>query len=251
MTQVEVATFTEGEPGPAQPYSLVLGEGQTLPALEEMIMGLLPGETAEGEVKFPDDHADESRRGQTRKVRVKLLEVKRQELPPLDDSFAREVGEFENLDALKGAVRTDLQKDAEREAEARMRDQLVEQLVTANNITAPASLIDRVIRGYAQAYEIPEAQLQNFAGEFRPVAEAQVRRELVMEAVIEKHNLKATETELDERIAAMAEARKVPTGQLYATLQKANRLAELQRALTEEKAFKFLLEQSTVEEVSA
>jgi trigger factor len=251
MTQVEVATFTEGEPGPAQPYSLVLGEGQTLPALEEMIMGLLPGETAEGEVKFPDDHADESRRGQTRKVRVKLLEVKRQELPPLDDSFAREVGEFENLDALKGAVRTDLQKDAEREAEARMRDQLVEQLVTANNITAPASLIDRVIRGYAQAYEIPEAQLQNFAGEFRPVAEAQVRRELVMEAVIEKNNLKATETELDERIAAMAEARKVPTGQLYATLQKANRLAELQRALTEEKAFKFLLEQSTVEEVSA
>jgi FKBP-type peptidyl-prolyl cis-trans isomerase (trigger factor) len=72
-----------------------------------------------------------------------------------------------------------------------------------------------------------------------------------MEAVIEKNNLKATETELDERIAAMAEARKVPTGQLYATLQKANRLAELQRALTEEKAFKFLLEQSTVEEVSA
>ncbi len=160
-------------------------------------------------------------------------------------------GEFENLAALTVAVKTDLEKDAEREADARVREQLVEQLVAANNITAPASLVDRVIKGYAQAYEIPEPQLPNFAGEFRPVAEAQVRRELVLEAVIEANNLKASETELDERIASMAEARQVPAGQLYTTLQKSNRLGELQRALTEEKTFKFLLEQSTVEEVTA
>ena len=214
-------------------------------------MGMLPGETSEGEVKFPDNHADETLRGQTRKVRVALLEVKRQELPALDDDFAREVGEFENLAALRDAVKADLEKDAEREADARVRDQLVEQLVAANNITAPASLVDRVIKGYAQAYEIPEPELENFAGEFRPVAEAQVRRELVLEAVVDANNLKASETELDERIATMASARQVPAGQLYATLQKTNRLGELQRALTEEKTFKFLLEQSTVEEVSA
>jgi trigger factor len=251
MVRVEVATSSDEEPGTAQPYSLVLGSGQTIPDLEERIMGMLPGETSEGEVKFPEDHADESRRGQTRKVRVSLLEVKRQELPALDDDFAREVGEFENLAALREAVKTDLEKDAEREADARVREQLVEQLVAANNITAPASLVERVIRGYAQAYEIPEAQLPNFAGEFRPVAEAQVRRELVLEAVIDANNLKASESELDERIATMAQARQVPAGQLYTTLQKANRLGELQRALTEEKTFKFLLEQSTVEEVTA
>ena len=251
MVRVEVATSSDEEPGTAQPYSLVLGSGQTIPDLEERIMGMLPGETSEGEVKFPEDHADESRRGQTRKVRVSLLEVKRQELPALDDDFAREVGEFENLAALRAGVKTDLEKDAEREADARVREQLVEQLVAANNITAPASLVERVIRGYAQAYEIPEPQLPNFAGEFRPVAEAQVRRELVLEAVIDANNLKASEGELDERIATMAQARQVPAGQLYATLQKSNRLGELQRALTEEKTFKFLLEQSTVEEVTA
>lgn len=251
MVRVEVATSSDEEPGTAQPYSLVLGSGQTIPDLEERIMGMLPGETSEGEVRFPEDHADESRRGQTRKVTVSLLEVKRQELPALDDDFAREVGEFENLAALREAVKTDLEKDAEREADARVREQLVEQLVAANNITAPASLVDRVIKGYAQAYEIPETQLPNFAGEFRPVAEAQVRRELVLEAVIDANNLKASETELDERIATMARARQVPAGQLYTTLQKSNRLGELQRALTEEKTFKFLLEQSTVEEVTA
>ena len=251
MVRVEVATWQEDEPGPAQPYNLIIGQGQTIPDLEERIMDLLPGETSEGEVKFPEDHADESRRGQTRKVRVSLMEVKRQELPELDDAFAREVGEFENLDALKAAIRQDLAQDAEREADARVRDQLVEQLVTANNITAPASLVDRVIRGYAQAYEIPTEQMDKFAGEFRPLAEAQVKRELVLDTFIESNQLAATEAELDERISKMAEARGVAAGQLYASLQKSNRLTELMRALTEEKAFKALLEQSTVEEVTA
>ena len=251
MVRVEVATWQDDEPGPAQPYSLVLGQGQTIPDLEERIMGMLPGETSEGEVKFPDDHADESRRGQTRKVRVTLLEAKTQELPPLDDAFAREVGEFETLDALKTGVRADLARDAEREADARVREQLIEQLVAANNITAPPSLVDRVIKGYAQAYEIPEEQLERFAGEFRPLAEQQVKRELVLDTFIESQGLKATEAELDERISAMAQARGVAAGQLYASLQKSNRLNELTRALTEEKAFKALLEQSTVEEVKS
>ncbi|MEO8199000.1 MAG: trigger factor [Gemmatimonadota bacterium] len=251
MVRVEVSTWADDEPGPAQPYSLVLGQNQTIPALEEMIMDMLPGETREGDVKFPDDHADESRRGQTRKVRIHLLEVKTQELPALDDDFAREVGEFENLDALRTALRADLERDAEREADARVRDQLIEQLVAANDIAAPESLVDRVIKGYAQAYEIPAEQTDKFAGEFRPLAETQVRRELVIDAIIEKNNLAASEADLDERVASMATARGVPAGQLYASLQKSNRLSELQRALTEEKAFKFLLEQSTVDEVTA
>jgi trigger factor len=251
QVRVEVATWTDEVPGPAQPYSLVIGQGQTIPALEELIMGMLPGETKEGEVKFPDDHADESRRGQTRKVRVHLLEVKTQELPALDDAFAREVGEFETIDAVRAAIRTDLERDAEREADARVRDQLIEQIVAANSINAPDSLVDRVIKGYAQAYEIPAEQAERFAGEFRPLAETQVRRELVLDAIIEKNSLAASEAELDERVAAMAGARGVDTGQLYASLQKSNRLGELQRTLTEEKAFKFLLEQSTVDEVTA
>jgi trigger factor len=251
MVRVEVATWLGDEPGTAQPYSLVLGQGQTIPDLEERIMSMLPGEVTEGEVKFPDDHADESRRGQTRKVRVNLIEVKAQELPALDDDFAREVGEFESIDALKTALQTDLGKDAEREADARVRDQLVEQLVAANNISAPPSLVDRVIKGYAQAYEIPAEQMERFAGEFRPLAEQQVKRELVLDTFIESKGLKATEADLDERISSMAQARGVEAGQLYSSLQKSNRLNELMRALTEEKAFKALLEQSTVEEVSA
>jgi trigger factor len=249
MVRVEVAPIENGVAGPAQPHDLVLGDNQAIPELEERIMTLLPGETAEAEVRFPDDHPDESRRGQTRRVRITLYEVKRQELPPLDDALAREAGDFENLDALRAAVRQDLEREAARDADTEVRRNLIGQLVEANRVEAPHSLVHRLLHGYAEVYKVPEEQLAGFEQQFRGIAETQVKRDLALDAVVEAHELRATESELDERINAMAATRGVPAGQVYASLQKANRLQELERAITEEKAFDFLLKQSTVEDL--
>jgi trigger factor len=252
MVRVDVAPIEDGAaPGPSQPHDLVLGNNQAIPELEERIMSLLPGETAEAEVRFPDDHPDESRRGQARRVRIALHEVKRQELPPLDDSLAREVGDFESLDALRSAVRQDLERQAAREADSEVRQNLLAQVVEANRVEAPESLVHRLMHGYAEAYKVPEEQLPTFEQQFHQIAETQVKRDLALDALVEAHNLRATESELDQRINSMAEARGVPAGQVYASLQKANRLQELERALTEDKVFDFLLKQSTVEEVNS
>jgi trigger factor len=250
MVRVEVAPIEDGAAGAAQPYDLVLGQNQAIPELEERIMGLLPGETSETEVRFPDDHPEESRRGQSRQVRVTLHEVKRQELPPLDDALAREMGDFENLDALRAAVRHDLERDAERDADAQVRQALLAQVVEANGVQAPESLVHRLMHGYAEVYRIPPDQLATFEQQFHQVAETQVKRDLVLDAVVEQQGLRATEAEIDARIAAMAEARGVSPGELYGSLQKANRLAELERGITEEKAFEFLLQQSPVEKAT-
>jgi trigger factor len=250
MVRVEVAPIEGGTAGAAQPYDLVLGQNQAIPELEERIMGLLPGETSETEVHFPDDHPDETRRGQSRQVRVTLHEVKRQELPPLDDAFAREMGDFENLEAFRAAVRRDLERDAERDADAEVRQTLLAQVVEANGIKAPESLVHRLMHGYAEVYRVPPEQLPTFEQQFHQIAETQVKRDLVLDALVEGQGLRATEAEIDTRIAAMAEARGVSAGELYGSLQKANRLAELERGITEEKAFDFLLQQSTVEEAT-
>jgi trigger factor len=251
MVRVEVAPIEDGTAGAAQPYDLVLGQNQAIPQLEERIMGLLPGETTETEVRFPDDHPEESRRGQSRKVRVTLHEVKRQELPPLDDAFAREMGDFDNLEAFRAAVRRDLEREAEREADAEVRQALLTQLVEANGVQAPESLVHRLMHGYAEVYRIPPDQLPTFEQQFHQVAERQVKRDLVLDALVEQQGLRATEAEIDARIAALAEARGTTAGELYSSLQKSNRLAELERGITEEKAFEFLLQQSTVEKAAS
>jgi trigger factor len=251
MVRVEVATIENGAATPSQPHNLVLGESQTIPELEEQIMSLLPGETRDAEVRFPEDHPDESRRGQTRHLRITLHEVKRQELPPLDDALAREVGDFESLEALRATVRQDLEREAAREADAEVRRSLIAQVVQANNIQAPESLVHRLMHGYAEMYKVPEEQLPTFEQQFHQIAEEQVKRDLALDALVDAHGLRATEADLDERINTMAGARGVPAGQIYASLEKSKRLGELERAITEEKAFDFLLKQSTVEEVKS
>jgi len=251
MVRVEVAPLDDSGAGASQPYDLVLGQNQAIPDLEERIMTLLPGEQADAEVKFPDDHPDEARRGQSRRVRVTLHDVKRQELPAIDDALAREVGDFENLDALRAAIRQDLEREAAREADVQVRQALIQQIVEANNVQAPESLVHRLMHGYAEMYRVPQEQLEQFEQQFHQIAEAQVRRDLVLDAVVEANGLRATEGELDQRVGELAAARGVPAGQLYGSLQKANRLSELERAITEEKAFAHLLQQSTIDEVKS
>ena len=252
LVSVTVSTLEEGkEASETQPYGLVLGEGQTIPDVEEQIMKLLPGEVAEADVRFPEDHPEEARRGESRKVRIALHEVKEQILPPLDDAFARELGDFDSVEALRARIVEDMGAEAVRTADQGVRDQLVQALVEANGVPAPKSLVHRLVHAYAEGYRIEPAQFDTFASSFEPVAQAQVKRELVLDAVSTAQNLHATEAELDARVAELAVARGVEPGKLYASLQQGKRLGELQRTITEEKTFAWLLGQSTVTEVTA
>lgn len=187
-----------------QAHQIVLGEGRAIPDVEEKIMTLLPGETVDATVRFPDDFPEEAKRGQTRDIRVTLQEVKRQQMPELDDAFAREVGDFESVEALRKAVREDLEKDAARTADAKVRSDLIDQIIAANNVAAPRPLVERALTVFGQAYGITEDRFPQFATEFRTIAEAQVRRDLVLDYVVEKENLQATEAELDARVQELA-----------------------------------------------
>ena len=252
LVSVTVENLKDGEPeGGASPHSMEIGKGQAIPDLEERILEMLPGETVDTEVRLPDDHPDEARRGEARQVRITLHEVKEKLLPELDDAFAAEVGPFETVEALRTAIREDLTSDATRSADAGLREELIQKLAEANEVPAPPTLVRRVMAAYAEGYQIPAEQVEVFAQSFAPVAQMQVKRELILDAVITAQNLRATEEEIDTRVSEMATARGVEPGALYASLEQAKRLGELERHLTEEKAFAWLLEQNTVTEVEA
>jgi trigger factor len=190
MVTVLLATADEDGTIPeGREYRLVLGAGQAIEGIEEVVMELTPGQTVERPVKWPDDFPDEAQRAKTKMVRVTLNDVKRRTLPPLDDAFAREVGDFDSLEALTKAVRDDLSQNAEREAEADVRQKLLDDLAGANPFEVPPSWVAQLVDAYANAYQVPEEDRD----------------------------------------------------------KKAGRLREIERALTEEKVFKWLLERNTVE----
>jgi trigger factor len=247
MVNVQIATSTSAEQeAEGKSYPLVLGAGQAIPGIEELIMSATPGETVERPVKWPDDFPDESQRGQTKTVRITLNEVKRKSVGPMDDAFAREVGDFESLDALKAAVRTDMERHAQHEIEAGVRQQLIDQIIAANAFDVPKSWVQQFVQNYAEAYQVPEDQREQFSGEFRSMAERQIRRDLVIEAIAEKEGLAATEKDLDDRIAEQAEKRGMNPGQVYAQMEKSGRLKEMERSITEDKVFKWLMDRNDV-----
>jgi trigger factor len=248
MATVLLSTADDsGELPEGKEYRIVLGSGQAIPGIEELIMRLAPGETTEDTVRWPDDFPDEAQRGKSKPVRVTLQDVKRKALPELDDAFSREVGDFESLDALTTAVRRDLESHAEREADAGVRQQIIDQIVQANAFDVPPSWVTQLVDGYMKAYQVPEEERERFTAEFRPVADRQVRRDLIIDTIAEREKLKATTADVDERVAEVAQKRNADPGQVYASLQKAGRLTEIERAITEEKVFKWLLERNTVE----
>jgi trigger factor len=247
MVNVEISTGEDATAGEAKTYPLVLGTGQAIAGIEELIMEATPGETVERPVKWPDDFPDEAQRGQTKTVRIRLQDVKRKSPPDLDDAFAREVGDFDSLDALTKMVRLDLEEHGKRDADAEVRQKLVDEVIGANPFDVPPSWVREFANNYAEAYQIPEEDRDKFATEFRSMAERQIRRDLVIETLAEREGLAATEKDLDDRITEQAEKRGVNPGQLYAQLEKNGRLKEIERSLTEDKVFKWLMDKNEVQ----
>ena len=251
LVEAHITNLDEGDAAQAEPVRFVLGQGRAVPEIETRMMELDPGGVWEGPVRFPDDHPDEAKRGQSRRLRVALAEVKRQAVPELTDDFAREVGNFAAVGELRAAVRQDLEAEATREADSRVRSELIDQIAAANNVAVPPSLLERALHAYAHAYGIPEDQHGRFAGEFRPVAEAQVRRDLIIESVADRASLHATAAAVTARLGEIAQRRGESPAAVRASLEKAGRLRELERAITDDNVYAHLLGQSTVDDAPA
>lgn len=251
QVRVKIASQEEGGEMPEQrEYPLELGKGQAIPGIEELIMEATPGQTIERAVRWPDDFPDEAQRGKSKLTRVSLLEVKRKSLPVLDDALARELGDFDTVSVLTDTVRRDMGEHMKREADAAVREQMLDQVITANPFEIPNAWVQQVMGAYMQMYKVPENMRERFAGEFRPMAERQVRRDVVIDTIAEKEGLVASTADVDDKVAEMAAKSGVDTGQLYVRLEKEGRLKELERTVTDEKVFGWLIARNTVHQVA-
>jgi len=242
-----------GEEDEGREYEFALGQGDALPDIESAIKELEVGGSVETTVTFPDDFPNEERRGEEERVEIQLLGRKVMELPELDDDFARQVGEFETLDELRDAIRSDLAADAAQQAEQIVRRRLLDFVVEANPFEVPRSMVDRYVETVLeeQKERFSEQRLAELKEEVRPDAERSVQRIMVIEHIAAAHDLQATEDDLDERIEDIAERNDTTAAQVYAGLQKSGRLQQLERELTEQKVFDFLKDQSDITDAPA
>lgn len=244
--RIERLDADEGEP---RRYEFVLGKGEALPEVERAIESLAVGSSGEFSVTMPVEGEEAAAEKDERTLRIFLDGCKRLELPEADDDFARTVGDFDSLEALRTRIRSDLEEEAAQESEARVRAALLEQILAANPFDVPDSMVDQFVRSaLGDPKELPEERLQEAREHLAPRAVHTVKRYLVVTRVAEAEGLAATDEELDARIETIASRSGTEAAEVYGRLQRSGRLEALEREITEEKVFEFLKKESTIVE---
>lgn len=231
------------------PYQLVLGEGKALEDVEEAIQSLTPGESGVFSVEFPAEEV-ETEKGEdtvTRRLHIVLETVEEKDLPEMSDELAAEIGDFASVAELEEAVREDLARHHEEQAEEKLRGQLMEALREANPFVVPQALVDRYMQNMVQTPEDADPeQLRQMREAVGPHAERQIRDQLLLEAIIEQEELRPSQGEVDAHIAKLAESRGASPDRLRRELAREGRMDSLRQNLAVEKAFTYLKDQSSV-----
>ena len=221
---IDFEGFVDGvafEGGKAEHYSLVLGSGSFIPGFEEQVVGHKAGEEFDVNVKFPEEYQAKELAGKDATLKIKLHEVQYKELPELDDDFAKDVSEYDTLDELKDSIRKNIAANHEKQADQKVENDLIDQIVAGMKADIPDAMIDSRIEELVQdfGYRISQQGLkleqylqymgmtmENFKEQFREQADKQVKTRLAMEAIAAKESIEATEEEFEAEIKQIADA---------------------------------------------
>jgi trigger factor len=247
-----------GSPRTEQGYAFKLGGGRVLPEMEEAALGLGAGDERRLTVRFPTDHPREDLRGKSGQLSLRVVEVKEEELPALDDDFARSVSSHQTLAELREAVRAELAVQRERQNRRTLEEAVVDAVLGRHDFAVPESLVQRDVAnriGRMQAslsrQGVDPARVewdyQKLAGDLRPAAERTVRWALLQEAIAEKEELTVSEAEVEAEIARLArESGRAPQA-MRSLLQRGGDLDHLALSLREAKVLKLLVDAARIE----
>ena len=255
---VDYTLALEGQAPQSQSgYAFVVGEGSVLPEVDQAVAGLRSGETREAAVRLAADHRREELRGARGTATVKVVEVKEKVLPELNDDFARSVGEFDTLEALRAEVVRQL--EARRAAEDRhgLEDKIVSALLATHDFVVPESLIMRQV---AHQVEHGRERLRRqgvdpdgvpwdygkLLTELRPGAERGVRRALLLEAIAEREGIAPGEPDVEAELEKLAAASRRPAPAIRRMMEKSGDLDALRHGLREKKTLDLLIEHARI-----
>ena len=221
---IDFEGFVDGkafEGGKAEHYSLVLGSGSFIPGFEDQVVGHSAGEEFDVNVKFPEEYGAAELAGKDATFKIKLHEVKYKELPALDDDFAKDVSEYDTLDELKASIRKGIETNHEKQADQKVENDLIDQVVGGMKAEIPDAMIESRIEELVQDFQYRISQqglkleqylqymgmtMEQFKEQFREQADKQVKMRLAMEAIVAKESIEATEEEFEAEIKRIADA---------------------------------------------
>ena len=259
ITIIDFEGFADGEAfdgGKAENYELEIGSGAFIPGFEEQIIGMKVGDEKDIVVKFPEDYHAKELAGKDATFKVKLHEIKKKELPELDDEFAKDVSEFDTLEELKKSIKERLEKLNKQKEDAEKRDAVINAIVENLEVEIPSGMIeveiDNMIADMEQRMSYQGLRLEQYLKmlnktveqlrtEYEPVAINSIKSRLALEKVIENEKIDATDEEINNKIEEMAKNYGKKPEELQENKNLKNYIIE---GIKNEKAIDFLIKNS-------
>jgi len=245
------------EGGKAIDFTVEVGSGQFIPAFEEKLIGLKPEEEKEIEVSFPEDYGYQKWAGKTISFHVKIKEIKERILPPLDDEFAKDLGDYSSFEELKAKLKGEIEKEKELGLERQLKDQVMDQLLEANPFEVPESLVeeqtktlvsDTKLRLAAQGVDLKNLGLseEKLQEDYKAMAQKQVKTFLILEKIADQEGIAVTNEEADDRLREMSERMHQKFDVVKRYYEKNGLLPEVKAGIIRDKTLNFLLEKASI-----
>lgn len=205
--------------GTAQGQTLTIGSGQFIPGFEEQMVGMAVGEEKDIEVTFPEEYHAENLAGKKAVFAVKVNGIQVKELPTLDDEFAKDVSEYDTLEALRDAKRQELLEQAEKNAKIQKENDVVRKAVENATVEVPDAMVERQIDSFLQdmGYRLQmqgisledylkytNTEISALRDQYRADAALRVKSQLVLEAISKAESIEATPEEIGDKVAEYA-----------------------------------------------
>ena len=207
------------EGGKAEKHELEIGSNTFIPGFEDQIIGMKLDEEKDITVTFPEDYFSKELAGKPAVFKVKLHEIKKKELPKMDDEFAKDVSEFDTLEELKNSIKEKMQKTNEQRAEYETEEAAINAVCDNVEVEIPSGMIDseveNMMKDVEQRLQYQGLTLQQYfmlsgkteaqvKDEMKEQAEKAVKSRLVIEAIIKEEDIKPEEKEVEEKLKEMA-----------------------------------------------
>jgi len=243
----------EGEPIQNEEMVLHLGDAETIADFTENLRGMSPDEEKEFDVHYPEDYGQEKVAGKTIRFQVKVKGVRRKELPELNDEFARDLGDYQNIGELREAVRKTVMLEKEYTARQEANNKLIDELVNRHDFPVPEAFIERQIestveqqlRGLAERGVDPRKlnlDWNKIKESQRDKAVHDVKASMVLEKVADAESIHATNDEVDREIQRFAKQEREPVAAVRMRFEKEGTIGRIASRIRTDKTLSFLFE---------
>ena len=262
---IDYEGFEDGKPfsetQKTENFIMKVGAGAISKTLDENLIGKNPGEDIEIIVNFPEDHFNKKLANHKITFHVKLKEIREEVLPEIDDEFAKKLGPYETLDAVKNAITDNLKQGYDKRVEQELNEQIFKKLIERTEFEMPESMIEYELNGiidevektlsyYNKSMEDQGLTRESLAEKHRETAEKKVRRHLILDKIIDQEELTLSDQELDAGFNEMAQAVDQPVDAIKSYYnQDPSNLEFFKHTLLEKQAIKLIIDRSTIEEI--